>query len=237
MKDFQPGSTAPPFHVRCRSTTVPYFNDEFTVGEQRAARGENGEYYTVPADMKYEEWKKAFVDGGSKEGLKHDSDIEREKTNKNKQVELFRAIIPNRKTAIEGFKIVDKATYNRLTKKAIDKGANIQIATNEMLEHLNKNNARAVTIGDTIIFAPEISVSDLLEELYHFEQNRKGLYNQFGLLQRTIMCEIDAKKYLLSVEKRYKIPLEELDETRMTLKAYEKQKQDMIERGEWVDEN
>lgn len=61
MKNFQPGSTAPPFHVRCRSTTVPYFNDEFTVGEQRAARGENGEYYTVPADMKYEEWKKAFV--------------------------------------------------------------------------------------------------------------------------------------------------------------------------------
>ena len=29
MKDFQPGVTAPPFHVWCRSTTVPYFDDEW----------------------------------------------------------------------------------------------------------------------------------------------------------------------------------------------------------------
>lgn len=69
MSEYKPGVTAPPFHVYCRSTTVPYFDDEFTVDEQRAARGENGEYYTVPADMKYEEWKETFVDGGSKDGL------------------------------------------------------------------------------------------------------------------------------------------------------------------------
>lgn len=69
MSDYKPGSTAPPFHVYCRSTTVPYFDDEFTVNEQRAARDENGEYYTVPANMKYEEWKETFVDGGSKDGL------------------------------------------------------------------------------------------------------------------------------------------------------------------------
>ena len=69
MSEYKPGVTAPPFHVYCRSTTVPYFNDEFTIDEQRAARGENGEYYTVPASMKYEEWKETFVDGGRKDGL------------------------------------------------------------------------------------------------------------------------------------------------------------------------
>lgn len=69
MSDYKPGVTAPPFHVYCRSTTVPFFDDEFTIDEQRAARGENGEYYTVPASMKYEDWKKTFVDGGSKDGL------------------------------------------------------------------------------------------------------------------------------------------------------------------------
>lgn len=63
MSDYKPGVTAPPFHVRCRSTTVPFFDDEFTVLEQRAARGENGEYYTVPASMKYKDWEKVFVKG------------------------------------------------------------------------------------------------------------------------------------------------------------------------------
>lgn len=66
MKDYAVGVTAPPFHVWCRSTTVPYFDDNY--GE-RAARGADGKTYYVPSDMKYPEWKKAFVDGGSKDGL------------------------------------------------------------------------------------------------------------------------------------------------------------------------
>lgn len=62
MKDYEPGVTAPPFHPWCRSVTVPYFDDDFDVGE-RAARDEDGETYYVPADMTYPEWKKAMVDG------------------------------------------------------------------------------------------------------------------------------------------------------------------------------
>ncbi|MCM1136483.1 MAG: minor capsid protein, partial [Clostridium sp.] len=42
MSEFEPGVTAPPFHVNCRSTTVPYFDDEFSLGGERAARGEDG---------------------------------------------------------------------------------------------------------------------------------------------------------------------------------------------------
>lgn len=62
MKEYQPGVTAPPFHVWCRSVTVPYFDDEFSLGE-RAARGEDGKTYYIPSDMKYKDWKKAMVDG------------------------------------------------------------------------------------------------------------------------------------------------------------------------------
>lgn len=62
MKDFQPGVTAPPFHVWCRSTTVPYFDDEWGRSGERAARGEDGKTYYVPADMTYPEWEKAMVD-------------------------------------------------------------------------------------------------------------------------------------------------------------------------------
>lgn len=62
MSEFKPGVTAPPFHVYCRSATMPFFDDEFTLKEKRAARDENGNYYTVPAQMKYEDWKRVWVD-------------------------------------------------------------------------------------------------------------------------------------------------------------------------------
>ena len=65
MKDFVAGSTAPPFHVNCRSTTVPYFADDFGVVGERAARGADGKTYYVPADLTYKEWEKAFVDGNA----------------------------------------------------------------------------------------------------------------------------------------------------------------------------
>lgn len=61
MKDYEAGVTAPPFHVFCRTCTVPYFDDEFTAGEMRAARGADGKTYYVPADMKYPEWKEQFA--------------------------------------------------------------------------------------------------------------------------------------------------------------------------------
>ena len=67
MKNYESGVTAPPFHPWCRTTTVPYFEDDF--GE-RAARGADGKTYYVPSDMKYGDWKKTFVDGGSKNDMK-----------------------------------------------------------------------------------------------------------------------------------------------------------------------
>lgn len=59
----------PPFHPNCRCTTVPYFNDEFTQGEERAARGEDSKTYYVPADMKYTEWKEKYVEFTQKDSI------------------------------------------------------------------------------------------------------------------------------------------------------------------------
>jgi SPP1 gp7 family putative phage head morphogenesis protein len=59
MKDYQPGVTAPPFHVWCRSVTVPWFEDNYT-GE-RAARDEDGNTYYVPDSMTYKEWSKEYI--------------------------------------------------------------------------------------------------------------------------------------------------------------------------------
>lgn len=70
MKDFQAGVTAPPFHVNCRSTTVPYFDENFgQIGERAARDEETGKTYYVPDDMNYQDWKKTFVDGGDKSGF------------------------------------------------------------------------------------------------------------------------------------------------------------------------
>ena len=63
MREFEVGVTAPPFHPNCRGCTCPYFNDEFDSVGERAARGEDGKTYYVPADMTYENWKESFING------------------------------------------------------------------------------------------------------------------------------------------------------------------------------
>lgn len=62
MSEYEPGLTAPPFHCWCRTTTIPYFDDNF--GE-RIARDESGRQYYVSDDMKYNDWKKEYVANSS----------------------------------------------------------------------------------------------------------------------------------------------------------------------------
>ena len=71
MSEYQIGVNVPPLHCWCRSCMVPYFEDEFTEGEQRAARDENGKTYYVPAHMTYSEWKKTFVESVEKIGIQN----------------------------------------------------------------------------------------------------------------------------------------------------------------------
>lgn len=55
-KDYKPGETAPPFHVRCRSTTIPYFDEsEYMEGEKKqSADG-------LIDDMTYDKWYDKYV--------------------------------------------------------------------------------------------------------------------------------------------------------------------------------
>lgn len=61
LSEHRPGETAPPFHVYCRTTTVPYFDDE--IPGERAARDNEGKYYTIPENIKYQDWEAGFVKG------------------------------------------------------------------------------------------------------------------------------------------------------------------------------
>lgn len=92
MKDFEPGVTAPPFHVWCRSTTVPHFDDDFgQTGERAARNAKTGKTYYVPDDMNYQEWRNTFVSGGDKSGLivyNQDGDIHWTRKEKNDKIKV-----------------------------------------------------------------------------------------------------------------------------------------------------
>jgi SPP1 gp7 family putative phage head morphogenesis protein len=61
----QIGVNAPPFHVNCRTTTIPYFDD--AVDEKRIARDENEKSYYVDGNINYEQWKDKYVSSDIKQ--------------------------------------------------------------------------------------------------------------------------------------------------------------------------
>ncbi|WP_235468539.1 minor capsid protein [Geobacillus sp. Sah69] len=62
VKDYKPGTNAPPFHVRCRTTTIPYFDEsEYTNGEKRQSM--NG----LVDSISYEEWYNRHIKGNTLE--------------------------------------------------------------------------------------------------------------------------------------------------------------------------
>lgn len=60
IQDKTIGVNYPPFHVRCRTTTIPYFEDEEDTGK-RAAKKPRGKTYYVPAKMTYKEWYEKYA--------------------------------------------------------------------------------------------------------------------------------------------------------------------------------
>ena len=67
MKDYQVGVTAPPFHVWCRTTTAPWFPENYDA--ERIGGGTDGKTYKVPGDMKYKDWKEKYVKEDTDTGL------------------------------------------------------------------------------------------------------------------------------------------------------------------------
>lgn len=64
VKDYERGITAPPFHVYCRSTTVPYYNDDIQaeIENTRMARDINTKKSKKVPDMTYKEWYEKYVE-------------------------------------------------------------------------------------------------------------------------------------------------------------------------------
>lgn len=59
LKYMETGVNAPPFHPYCRCTTCPYFDD--MEGYRASRNAADKTVYEVPANMKYTDWKKEYV--------------------------------------------------------------------------------------------------------------------------------------------------------------------------------
>jgi SPP1 gp7 family putative phage head morphogenesis protein len=88
MKDYEIGVTAPPFHVWCRTTTVPWFDDNYT---DRAARGADGKTYYVDGNMNYKEWHKEYIENNP-EAIMAETKLKNRHADKN-QFEEYREIL------------------------------------------------------------------------------------------------------------------------------------------------
>lgn len=117
---------------------------------------------------------------------------------------------------------INKARQNRLTRDFRQNGGVI-FQSLEGDQHLKKVGAAALNYNEkTIILNTKPTISEVLEELYHAEQYRRGQINPNDYVSR-IKAEIDAQNYLLSVEKRYNIPRSESEQTKKNLKYWKEE--------------
>lgn len=85
---------------------------------------------------------------------------------------------------------------------------------------LDRLNADASAIGDTIILRSDATTSEVLEEVFHFKQQQRGDYSDQPERIMKLLRERDAQNYLLSVAERYNIPEQETKQTRSALADY-----------------
>lgn len=200
----QPGKNCPPMHPWCRCTTIAFVSESsFARMKRRAWNPEKKETELVPASMNYQEWYEKYIEKASKGDI---IELQRKKDNSR-----------------SGLKFISDERFNELTIAARKKGAVIIRGTQEAEEHLEKLDAAASNIGDILIFRKDVCVSEVLEEVHHFEQNLAKMNNSKGEPLRSILNEIDAKQYLLDNANKFKIPRNEIDLTKKQLRSYQKQ--------------
>lgn len=130
MTDYAVGQTAPPFHANCRCCTAPYFPDD---EGYRFARDEEGKSHYIDSHIKYDDWKKKFVEKSEK------SDI---MLNKNEQ----RAIIQY--LSSESYKINEALRNNqKLSDNEINFRNDLDVAL-EKCDNYEGNIVRTLDIVD-----------------------------------------------------------------------------------------
>lgn len=123
----------------------------------------------------------------------------------------------------DGIEPISKQRLDELTIPLKNLGISVLYGDEWVEQHLAQNNAEASTLGtDIVLFSKKVSLSGVLEERYHVMQNLRGINDNKEARLRELLNEIDAKKYLLRVEKQYQILRLETELTKKQLEQYRK---------------
>ena len=224
------------YHPRCRDSHTTYFPGITTVDSkynqqelaevEEQAKEDAREQYAQRQANKYGRLAEHSLNPENKEKYARKREEWRTFAKNNVEnitgdgiMELTRKTDDSRK----GFKFISDKTFNDLTIESRKNGAIIVRGTVEVESHLDKLGAAASNIGDILCFRKDVCISEVLEETYHFKQNRMRMNDDKPDRLRSILNEIDAKKYLLNNASKYKIPRNEVELTRKQLKSYRKQ--------------
>lgn len=153
MKDYRIGVTAPPYHIRCRTTTAPYFKDEYEFGE-RAARNTGGKTYYIPSNITYKEWLEKYIysDPATKKAFENDVKMNKNKSSDYNQYNNYKKVfkngeIPSTFEKFQEMKYNDNKEYEFLknyyrlfNSKSIPKDLTYKVYK----DNLNNNNWTAV---------------------------------------------------------------------------------------------
>jgi len=177
--------------------------------------------------------KKADGQGNAGDKLKKAVDISGESGIINTEDEMFRRkSVAHRRIGANGQQIIDMPTYNKLTNDFVKRGGLI-IRGEEAAMHLANTPGGAAYLPslNAAVIRDDATVSDVLEEMYHAEQDRKNMFGRRLTDEVLLRREIDAQKYLLSLTDKYKIPVEEVEQTKKNLEGYEKDLEEFLKKS------
>lgn len=149
MKDYKIGVTAPPYHIKCRTTTAPYFKDEFEFGE-RAARNVGGKTYYIPSNITYNEWLEKYVynDPETKKAFENDIKMNKNKSSDYQQYNRYKELlgdeVPKTFAEFQNMKYNDIETWKNLKAQYSDA---LGITTKERAQTYISNINKTINQG------------------------------------------------------------------------------------------
>ena len=191
LKDYEIGTTAPPFHVNCRSVTIPYFDDE-EEGERTARDPETGKTIYVSDKMTYKEWKQKFLKDNEKDGLKNDEN---------------KGIIGTRK---EMFKVATEEIIKKYDEKAFkifgyDRGdGELSIEEWDTLKRYTGNEYKKINAFLRGEIKDDMTYDEHFEDYYgigHVTKQMRDVLSRYKLEDNlTLFRGVEEKEYLFLKE-------------------------------------
>ncbi len=141
------------------------------------------------------------------------------------QQAVFKASLKRRKptdgeTRRSKMKPINDALYNSQKNYVERHGGTVLRGGEEVERHLDAVHADVAHLGGIIFLREDANTSEVLEEVFHFQQEQRGDYAEDDETIGRLLRERDAQNYLIGVARRYNIPESETRHTKHMLEWY-----------------